>query len=344
MISIQKEFDDLLLRAMIDHRITSPHHPETNGANGASERFVKTVKTGMARERLSEPADFDNTKAAVTSIVERAEILSAHCAIAGQNLLIAQHRDTLRRIKNRQRQERAVAAQQLPSQAAQPPAVIAPPIKRGRGRPKKLVSSLASLSPEPLPLTFDWTNMPGVLHGLSYLMPGPWSEYYVVYFANRVPGGGFFRSLYTHASAEDFYVVLDHLDYTVGTTIIAMTAGAHPPDFSLLDAAGSEYSLITNHADVTSSADYHLDILQPLSFETILHNHSMHILIVCPNVHFADVVLSLGELHIERDAFTSSTHLHRRRSWIQRRSSSSLESQLFILCGSTSSRPLVSKI
>ncbi|GAX81110.1 hypothetical protein CEUSTIGMA_g8544.t1 [Chlamydomonas eustigma] len=397
----QKEFDDLLLRAMIDHRITSPHHPE---ANGASERFVKTVKTGMARcvessgtesewdmylpwialgyrvtphestklspfqlvyackpilpasvrERLSEPVDFDNIEAAVTSIVERAEILSANCAIAGQNLLIAQHRDTLRyaklrsgayypslrkftegqyvyvvdhsessfhkkadptvlrvqsvrpsgvlvligrdgktmsvnavncapchlpvqslfehqdsyvppidqqcvmchspddakrmllcdscdrgyhlyclkppltkvppgswvcdecihagvnpetlktlksqiqyqtevsrlrRIKNRQRQERAVAARQLPSQAAQLPAVIAPPVKRGRGRPKKLVSSLASLSPEPLPLTFDWTNMAGVLHGLSYLMPGPWSEYYAVYFANRVPDG-----------------------------------------------------------------------------------------------------------------------------------------------------------
>ncbi|GAX73350.1 hypothetical protein CEUSTIGMA_g803.t1 [Chlamydomonas eustigma] len=42
----QAEFDDLLLKCLIDHRVTSPHHPE---ANGASERFVKTVKTGIAR-------------------------------------------------------------------------------------------------------------------------------------------------------------------------------------------------------------------------------------------------------------------------------------------------------
>jgi hypothetical protein len=40
----QSEFDDLLLKCMIDHRVTSPHHHE---ANGASERFVKTVKTGI---------------------------------------------------------------------------------------------------------------------------------------------------------------------------------------------------------------------------------------------------------------------------------------------------------
>ncbi|GAX74495.1 hypothetical protein CEUSTIGMA_g1944.t1 [Chlamydomonas eustigma] len=42
----QAEFDDLLLKCLIDHRVTSPHHPE---ANGASERFVKPVKTGIAR-------------------------------------------------------------------------------------------------------------------------------------------------------------------------------------------------------------------------------------------------------------------------------------------------------
>jgi hypothetical protein len=34
----QSEFDDLLLKCVIDNRVTSPHHPE---ANGASERFVR---------------------------------------------------------------------------------------------------------------------------------------------------------------------------------------------------------------------------------------------------------------------------------------------------------------
>jgi len=144
----QSEFDDLLLKCMIDHRVTSAHHPE---ANGASERFVKTVKTGIARyvestgsasdwdlfipwiafgyratphestklspyklvyacdpivpssarEALSAPIDFDYPEQASQFIIDRSILLAEHCATAGQNLLITQHKDTLRYAKLR---------------------------------------------------------------------------------------------------------------------------------------------------------------------------------------------------------------------------------------------------
>ena len=38
------EFDELLVKAMVDHRVTSPNHPQ---ANGLSERMVKTIKKGI---------------------------------------------------------------------------------------------------------------------------------------------------------------------------------------------------------------------------------------------------------------------------------------------------------
>ncbi|GAX86284.1 hypothetical protein CEUSTIGMA_g13696.t1 [Chlamydomonas eustigma] len=52
----QAEFDYLLLKCLIDHRVTSPHRPE---ANGASERFVKTVKIGIARYVESTGSTFE---------------------------------------------------------------------------------------------------------------------------------------------------------------------------------------------------------------------------------------------------------------------------------------------
>ena len=38
--------DELLVRAMIDHRVTSLNHPQVNGA---SERMAKTIKKGIER-------------------------------------------------------------------------------------------------------------------------------------------------------------------------------------------------------------------------------------------------------------------------------------------------------
>ena len=137
------EFDELLFKAMVDHRVTSAHHPQ---ANEAAERMVKTVKKGVERyvnsagdpvswdlyvpwvamgyrvtpqestklspyemlfackpdlpsvhrERLLEPVNFDDPELAAQSILERARLVEGFVPIAGRNLLIAQHRDSLR--------------------------------------------------------------------------------------------------------------------------------------------------------------------------------------------------------------------------------------------------------
>jgi hypothetical protein len=143
-----KEFEQLLLDCMIDHRHTSASHP---AANGLSERCVGTAKralsklcaeqgsqldwdlklpwvmlgynaspqaaTGLSpyqlmhavtpivppaiKERLEQPVDFDNSDAAVADFLARARLVKDRCVMAGDNLRIAQHRDTLRYAKLR---------------------------------------------------------------------------------------------------------------------------------------------------------------------------------------------------------------------------------------------------
>ncbi|PNH08223.1 Pro-Pol polyprotein [Tetrabaena socialis] len=126
------EFAELLERCLIDHRTTSPGHPQ---ADGAAERIVKVLTEALrkacyeaadpaAREKglpelllgyrcspqastryspyqllyggIVPPLDFEDTAAAAEPLLQRsAWVRQAYPAAAG-NLLIAQHRDTLR--------------------------------------------------------------------------------------------------------------------------------------------------------------------------------------------------------------------------------------------------------
>ena len=146
----EKEFHDLMVRLHIDHRVTSPNHPQSNGA---SERSVDILKTGLKRhtqaagpesklewdlylpsivmgynispqastrfspyylvfavqptlpsairEHLVTPLDIDDPAAAAASLLHRVSILRRIIPMAGQNLLIAQHRDQLRYLRLR---------------------------------------------------------------------------------------------------------------------------------------------------------------------------------------------------------------------------------------------------
>jgi hypothetical protein len=138
-----KEFEQLLLDCMVDHRHTSASHP---AANGLSERCVATAKRALSklcaqqgsqldwdlqlpwvmlgynaspqkatgfspyqlmhavtptvppavRDRLQQPIDFDDPETAAADFVARAQLVKERAVMAGDNLRIAQHRDTLR--------------------------------------------------------------------------------------------------------------------------------------------------------------------------------------------------------------------------------------------------------
>jgi hypothetical protein len=133
---------ELLESCFVDHRVTSPFHPQ---ANGLAERVVQVVKRSLRKlcetkqttqwdlqlpwvalgyrcskqsstgftpyellyarqpvfpsqlqEKLEEPIDFDDAKAAAESVLRRAKLLEERIPVAVGNLKAAQHRDTLR--------------------------------------------------------------------------------------------------------------------------------------------------------------------------------------------------------------------------------------------------------
>eukprot|EP00983_Pelagomonas_calceolata_P007569 245971-Pelagomonas_calceolata.AAC.1 len=73
---------------MIDHRVTAPNHPQ---ADGWAERAVQPVKRALRKvcEASATPSLRDN-------VMARAQLAQKIGIIAGKNLKIAQHRDTLR--------------------------------------------------------------------------------------------------------------------------------------------------------------------------------------------------------------------------------------------------------
>jgi transposase InsO family protein len=136
-------FDTLLESCYIDHRVTSPNHPQSDGL---AERVVQTLKKALRKhveqsadvfawdegvpwialgyrcspqastklspyqmlyarqptvppaivQRMAEPIDFDRENLAAGALVQRARWVEEMCIEAGGNLLIAQHRDSLR--------------------------------------------------------------------------------------------------------------------------------------------------------------------------------------------------------------------------------------------------------
>ena len=56
----------------------------------------KPIVPPAIMERMSEPNNFDDADKAAAQLIERMQLLEEHCIIAGHNLAIAQHRDTLR--------------------------------------------------------------------------------------------------------------------------------------------------------------------------------------------------------------------------------------------------------
>jgi hypothetical protein len=142
------QFHDLLESAFIDHRTTSPDHPQ---ADGQTERAVQVVKRALKKhcastgsnstwdnalpwvqlgyncsvqsstrfspyhllfchqpvvppaikQRMEQPLNFDDPEAATASLQARADALKQACAIAGDNILIAQHRQSLQYARRR---------------------------------------------------------------------------------------------------------------------------------------------------------------------------------------------------------------------------------------------------
>ena len=91
---LHSSWDTQLAWVALGYRVT----PQSSTRFAPYQMLYATLPTvpAAAKERLSEPIDFDNVEVAANSLWERSKVLTRLCVNAGQNLRIAQHQDSLR--------------------------------------------------------------------------------------------------------------------------------------------------------------------------------------------------------------------------------------------------------
>ncbi|GAX73121.1 hypothetical protein CEUSTIGMA_g574.t1 [Chlamydomonas eustigma] len=188
-----------------------------------------------------------------------------------------------------------------PRNTAIPTAVITPKapaflLKRGPGRPKKIPTALVALMP-----TYKWSYPRAVEQGLSDLLPGISDPAFSKHISSFSPGGNRFKQHFNPVSAVELSTLLNLLDDSYSHSILDATHGAAVGVILHLPASES-FSITTNEYLCDVPADFHLDPMQPESYTLIKEHHSMHIIIVCPALPLADILIPLASIYAQHVA------------------------------------------
>ncbi|GAX81872.1 hypothetical protein CEUSTIGMA_g9300.t1 [Chlamydomonas eustigma] len=188
-----------------------------------------------------------------------------------------------------------------PRNTAIPAAVTAPNapallLKRGPGRPKKFPTAMVALMP-----TYKWSYPRAVEQGLPDLLPGISDPAFSKHISSFSPGGNRFKQHFSPVSAAELSTLLHLLDDSYSHSILDITHGAAAGVILHLPASES-FSITTNEYLCDIPADFHLDPMQPESYTLIKEHHSMHIIIVCPTLPLADILIPLTSIYAQHVA------------------------------------------
>ncbi|GAX84089.1 hypothetical protein CEUSTIGMA_g11513.t1 [Chlamydomonas eustigma] len=185
------------------------------------------------------------------------------------------------------------------------PATVTPPnapallLKRGPGRPKKFPTAMVALMP-----TYKWSYPRAVEQGLPDLLPGIADPAFSKHISSFSPGGNRFKQHFSPVSAAELSTLLHLLDDSYSHSILDITHGAAAGVILHLPTSES-FSITTNEYLCDIPADFHLDLLDPMqpeSYTLIKEHHSMHVIIVCPALPLADILIPLTSIYAQHVA------------------------------------------
>ena len=193
---------------------------------------------------------------------------------------------------------------------AQPPLPTGPsPTLRRSTRPTRTATALSSsaTNTDPLPLDLCLTTTDGVLQALHFLMPGPWSTGHATVLSHVVPGGQ--RFLQTQGSYHpgqpqrvatlepEIDELLNVIDFTHAPAIFDPFSGDNNIK-KAFNQAGLDVT--TNDFNFQLPTDYHLDALQPRTYEELRTDQPLHTVVMSPFFAVLDLALPLAVLYAEQ--------------------------------------------
>jgi hypothetical protein len=190
--------------------------------------------------------------------------------------------------------------------------------KQGPGRPKKayLIANMILLP------SYQWFLLFDARQGLSDLMLSVSDPTYPVSLSSWSPGGASFQSHFITTSDVELSTLFHLLDDSYNHVILDVTHGATAGVLSNIPLS-EDFCIVTNEYLHDFPADFHLDPMQPETYNLISQQHSMHVIIVCPAMPLVDALIPLAAIHAQHVAcclvsmrYFLDSH-HSRHAWIR---------------------------
>ena len=157
-----------------------------------------------------------------------------------------------------------------------------------------LAITTTTTSSAPMPAVLDLDSPQAITTALSTLMPeSSWPAAHCTRLYNRLAE---LRSTLPCVTTkpEEVACLLEAMDFSYCATIVDLWAGQNSIQQAFKQCG---YSVITNDLNSAAATDYHLDALQPATYQQLQQKHGLDAIVISPWFALLDLALPLAVAH-----------------------------------------------